>query len=813
MPRVFTNGGIALWFDKVEGQYLAYAQGRSTDYLLEMAYSSAQHIYAHYYSDQLVFDWYQPDRNLVVRLLHRLAGFDLAQIDRDVIGHIYSGYVEGEHKHESGMYYTPPAQVEYILDRVGYGDTAILGRRLLDASCGSGAFLVSACRRQIEAYRSYYQNSGMRLEDLSPEEIQSILDAIKNSLFGLELNPFACYLAETNLLIQTLDLFKIARQKGSDAHIDQFNVFNTDTLRYEAETLMILESSLAFPAEDLDPAEQIKSKLGHYADGFDYFVGNPPYVRADEGGEGILQYREQIKRTHPLPGVRDMLERKWDMFVPFVALGVQLLRGGGRLSMITSNAIEQVPYAAQLRQALAAETTIDEVSFFPKMFLFEDAQVENTIFCITRTPPAPGHQVLRRWHTDTGGVSREEWLDQLEYSESVFRQNISRERYDDVTQLDHTCYVSVGMVLNSDDKRFPGEFTKDALISDTRDEMHPVTYVEGDLLDPFELTRVRYLEYGEGLRAPERIRRATFPELYDRPKLMRGRTSHAWLDRGDTLGDGWVYANHSVMLFVPWHAFHGVENRSLTMALQEKDHDREVLEAISGHFLLEYLLAICNSPKAREILNAVMTSSRHGELQPEDFKKLPIPNADAVEQAEISERVTRLLDLGEEFLTKRQSGWVIKTSESRVVAPPDLSKYPAVRKLPLRTAKVAWGLVIDDPAAHPATVYRRGEAFYRNRVQAAHFAAPVSEKAVLWIIRQFAAQAEDLSFQAAEAAGLEVPASPDAAAQALDLLVAEEQEVMRLVAEFHDTRREINERINGLYEARVSAPAEPIVSA
>ena len=163
-----------------------------------------------------------------------------------------------------------------------------------------------------------------------------------------------------------------------------------------------------------------------------------------------------------------------------------------------------------------------------------------------------------------------------------------------------------------------------------------------------------------------------------------------------------------------------------------------------------------------------MTSSRHGELQPEDFKKLPIPNADAVEQAEISERVTRLLDLGEEFLTKRQSGWVIKTSESRVVAPPDLSKYPAVRKLPLRTAKVAWGLVIDDPAAHPATVYRRGEAFYRNRVQAAHFAAPVSEKAVLWIIRQFAAQAEDLSFQAAEAAGLEVPASPDAAAQALE---------------------------------------------
>ncbi len=153
--RIFTNGGIRLWFHEIEEQYLKHAEGRSTDFLLGMAYESAQHIYAHYYSEAFVFDWYRADRNLIVQLLHRLAGFDFADIDRDIIGHIYSGYVRSEHKHESGMYYTPIEVVEYVLNHVGYEGAEILGRNLLDPSCGSGAFLVSACRRQIETFLNY----------------------------------------------------------------------------------------------------------------------------------------------------------------------------------------------------------------------------------------------------------------------------------------------------------------------------------------------------------------------------------------------------------------------------------------------------------------------------------------------------------------------------------------------------------------------------------------------------------------------------------------------------------------------------------
>ena len=41
---------------------------------------------------------------------------------------------------------------------------------------------------------------------------------------------------------------------------------------------------------------------------------------------------------------------KWDLFVPFVAQSAAILKDGGALCLITSSAIEKVPYASALRR-------------------------------------------------------------------------------------------------------------------------------------------------------------------------------------------------------------------------------------------------------------------------------------------------------------------------------------------------------------------------------------------------------------------------------------------------------------------------------
>ena len=198
--RIFTNGGTALWFRQVEERYFSLSMGRSAGRLLQIGYENAQSIYAHFYDGHRVFDWYVPDRSLLVRVLHRLAGFDLGTIDRDIIGTVYGRFVNDRHKHEQGMYYTPPSVVAFILDRCGWRGREVVGRRLLDPACGSGAFLVEAARRAVDAHRERARAEGHA--EIPAHEIQGVLNSLRDGLVGFDLNPFACALAEINLLVQ-----------------------------------------------------------------------------------------------------------------------------------------------------------------------------------------------------------------------------------------------------------------------------------------------------------------------------------------------------------------------------------------------------------------------------------------------------------------------------------------------------------------------------------------------------------------------------------------------------------------------------------
>jgi type I restriction-modification system DNA methylase subunit len=398
--RVFTNGGIALWFRQVEPHYLEFATGRGTDYLLELAYSAAQHLYAHFYSGEPILDWYRPDRIALVRLLHALAGFDFKDIDRDIIGSVYNEYVEAEHKHESGLYYTPKHVVEFMLDRLDYKGQNILNKKLIDIASGSGGFLVSAAKRLIDAHREYWKSEGF--DEIPIERVPNVIESVRDSLFGIDLNPFACALAETNLLIQVIDLIAQAIKANEPVSISKFHIYHSDTLSFSEETRRHLYGALTFPATELPVPDQVKAAIGDYVDKFDYVVGNPPYVKANEN-EYLKSYRARIRADHPLPVVRSVMVLKWDLFVPFVAQAFELLKNGGKMAMITSSAIETVPYASALRQLLVEQSTINEVHFFPGIRLFSDAVVENTIFILEKRPATQSDITVRFFHDSAPG--------------------------------------------------------------------------------------------------------------------------------------------------------------------------------------------------------------------------------------------------------------------------------------------------------------------------------------------------------------------------------------------------------------------------
>ena len=87
-PRVFTNGGVLGYgSSRLSRHYFSLARGRSTARLLEIAYENAQTTYARSSTTIIVYsDWLVPDRITVIRVLHRLAGFNLSLMDRDIVG-------------------------------------------------------------------------------------------------------------------------------------------------------------------------------------------------------------------------------------------------------------------------------------------------------------------------------------------------------------------------------------------------------------------------------------------------------------------------------------------------------------------------------------------------------------------------------------------------------------------------------------------------------------------------------------------------------------------------------------------------------
>lgn len=808
--RMFTNGGLSLWFREVESHYLRHAMGRSATFLLDLAYTSAQHIYSHFFAERTVLDWYAPDRNAVIRVLHMLAQFNLKNINRDIIGAVYNQYVEAKHKHESGMYFTPPPVAAFMLDRIGYKGPDVLGTRIIDLSCGSGGFLVEAANRLVAAHVEYWRGQGHNT--IPPEEVQGVLNSIRESIFGLDLNPFACALAETNLLIQVIDLFAVAFSASQVATIDRFHIYNTDSLSFNAETLAITSGTLPFPEDELPVEDQLKAGLGHWAEGFDYVVGNPPYVRADESDGGLTQYRKRIKGEHPLAPVREAMTLKWDLFVPFVAASSALLRSGGqgqrsgKLAIITSRAIETVPYAEALRKQLSATRTINEVHFFPALKLFKDAAVENTIFIATEDAPTLSTRTLRYEHVEAPkwgslGKAKKQSLPQIKYAQNVFRPKLPSlqiKRAVKSISFEDLFYVSKGMVLHADEKVNKGGFTLEDLLSDQQSSIHTAPFVGSKDIDAFGVKRLRYLEYGPTTRVPSGVSRPTFPELYDRPKLMVAEFGGFAYDDGSWDSGQFLKCNHSVFILMPWANLAGIENKSIKKDLAQRTKPRKQLEANSVQLDPWFALAFLNSSQMRTLLDGVARSAIRGRLQPDDLRQLHVPMpSDQILIKDVATLARDACDAQKKLLPLRANGW--RFEDEKAIGPATLPT-----NLPLASfanARIKWGLSFVDPDARTGDLTRVGHRLLMGRRTVVTMPSSAPEDALEWLLRYLQTLPAKTTLGTVQTSLTpDLPATPAIAVQALNNLRDEETVHASVLGDISLKKSLIEQRLSPLFD-------------
>jgi adenine-specific DNA-methyltransferase len=232
-----------------------------------------------------------------------------------------------------------------------------------------------------------------------------------------------------------------------------------------------------------------------------------------------------------------------------------------------------------------------------------------------------------------------EMIDPAKLQENVFRYTPESDSFftmkmENTIPLGDICYISKGMVLNSDEKKWKGEFKKNDLINPKKSQIHSKPYVENKLIREFCIMSHKYLEY-DTKRVPTKVSRPTFPELYTNEKILVGK-----MGGRAVYDDQGMFCNDSLMIVILYHKLSGVENRVLRRKAIEKALARG--SRISPRYDLRYLLGILNSSHAARFFNRIRTHRLKNYVNPNELKQLPIFQANRKQQEAIISLVTQL---------------------------------------------------------------------------------------------------------------------------------------------------------------------------
>ncbi len=280
-----------------------------------------------------------------------------------------------------GAVFTRPEVVDLILDLADYrpGPHRLADRRVLEPSCGDGAFVLRIVQRLIDSERATF-----------PAGIDWMDVTLDNAVRAVDIDGPA-----------------------------------VDALRRDATELLVIAGCPEPRARELAETWLWRTDflLHGWSEPFDVVVGNPPYVRIEELPRLVLQRYRSLYST---------LTDRADLYVAFMERGLQLLSHGGVLGFITANRYTKNLYGRSLRRLIAEQYRVRfflnlehtqpfeaEVSAYPAITVIdrqhggatragEIHSLEQHVLSAARdaaltpaSPPAP-LQEFERWYPDGG---------------------------------------------------------------------------------------------------------------------------------------------------------------------------------------------------------------------------------------------------------------------------------------------------------------------------------------------------------------------------------------------------------------------------
>ncbi|VVB67877.1 Uncharacterised protein [uncultured archaeon] len=251
----------------------------------------------------------------------------------------------------------------------------------------------------------------------------------------------------------------------------------------------------------------------------------------------------------------------WDLYIPFVALSLRLLRSGGYHSFILPDAVAREKYASSLRVTLVRDTSLVRWTHFEGENVFDEVSRHCAIYVILKEKPSPAWEVIFEKPpaiTCTAQtlykVPLAEWLvgPTNQFRPKAARAEISEilKRIDALSiRLGQYCYVMVGATVHSKDGK---SFRKADVISKTPTG-NAKQFFDGKTLHRYEIELDdRFLDYRREQMYGPRV-----PELFENPKIVVRDVTDKNERPVVSYDDQGLYCDHLVTCVTPYRNIEG----------------------------------------------------------------------------------------------------------------------------------------------------------------------------------------------------------------------------------------------------------------
>lgn len=244
---------------------------------------------------------------------------------------------------------------------------SLLNIRVIDISCGSGAFLNQAFSYllneavKVNAEINHLNNGQEKYFTIGSEVYQELdKNILQNNIFGVDINKESIEITKLSLWLLT------ANKQKPLATLDD-NIISKDSIMFDSTNPS--ESSFSWNSKYIEIMNN---------GGFDIVLGNPPYIDSEEMTKSMPQVREFCRKHY------SSAKGNWDMYIPFIEKGLKILKTNGIMCYIVPNKLIGINYSEQIRNILS-QYTILNFRDYSEMKVFDDADVYPIVFSLRKS--------------------------------------------------------------------------------------------------------------------------------------------------------------------------------------------------------------------------------------------------------------------------------------------------------------------------------------------------------------------------------------------------------------------------------------------